>query len=259
MKRQSSCVTAALAVGCLIASITVGQAAQVKVFASVALRSVLNQLSPAYEKKTANKLLITYGLAADLMKRITDREAVDVVILTREMINDLQKKNRVAAGSAVNLAGTEVSVVAKSGMPKPDISSVEAFKTALLGAKSVAYSDPAKGGLSGVVSEQTIERLGIAKQMSGKTVLVAGGQAGEAVAAGDAEIGIAQASEIVPVAGVQLIGSLPGNLASVTVFAGAIGIESASAETAEGLIDFLRGPEAAPAFKKNGFEPQETN
>jgi molybdate transport system substrate-binding protein len=94
--------------------------------------------------------------------------------------------------------------------------------------------------------------------MSGKAVLVGGGQAAEAVAAGDAEIGIAQASEIVPVAGVQLIGPLPGNLASVTVFTGAIGIESASAETADGLIDFLRGPEAASAFKVNGFEPQET-
>jgi molybdate transport system substrate-binding protein len=173
------------------------------------------------------------------------------------MINDLQKQNKVAAGSAVNLAGTEVSMVAKSGKPKPDISSVEAFRKALLRAKSVAYSDPAKGGLSGVVSEQAIERLGIAKQMSGKTVLVAGGQAGEAVASGDAEIGIAQASEIVPVAGVQLIGPLPGNFASVTVFACAIGLESSSAENAKGLIEFLRGAEAAPTFKVNGFEPQQ--
>jgi molybdate transport system substrate-binding protein len=253
MKSRSICVTTALAVGCLIASVTVGQAAQVKVFASVALKSVLNQLSPAYEKKTGDKLVITYGLAADLMKRIADREAVDVVILTRGMINDLQKQNKVAAGSAVTLAGTKVSVVTKSGMPKPDISSVEAFRRTLLGAKSVAYSDPAKGGLSGVVSEQAIERLGIAKEMRGKAVLVAGGQAAGAVAAGDAEIGIAQASEIVPVAGVQMIGPLPGNLASVTVFAGAIGIESASAEAAKGLIDFLTGQEAAPTFKLNGF------
>jgi molybdate transport system substrate-binding protein len=256
MKRRSICITTTLAVGCFITSISVGQAAQVKVFASVALKSVLNQLSLAYEEKSGNTLLVTYGLAADLMKRIADREAVDVVILTRGMINDLQKQNKLAAGSAVNLAGTEVSVVAKAGMPKPDISSVEAFRKALLGAKSVAYSDPAKGGLSGVVSEQAIERLSIAKQMSGKAVLVGGGQAAEAVAAGDAEIGIAQASEIVPVAGVQLIGPLPGNLASVTFFAGAIGIESASAESAKGLIEFLAGLEAAPTFEANGFEPQ---
>ncbi|MGJ4940334.1 substrate-binding domain-containing protein [Bradyrhizobium sp. HKCCYLS1011] len=257
MKTRSSCVTAALAVGGLIASITCGQAAQVKVFASVALKSVLDQLSPAYEKDTGNKLLITCEVAADLMKRISDGEAVDVVILTRGMINDLQKQNRVVTGSAVTLATTEVSVVTRSGMPMPNIGSVEALRQALLGAKAVAYSDPAKGGLSGVVSEQAIERMGIAKQMSGKTVLVAGGQAAKAVAAGDADIGIAQASEIVPVAGVQMIGPLPGNLASVTVFAGAIGLESASAENAKGLIEFLRGPEAALTFKGNGFEPQQ--
>jgi molybdate transport system substrate-binding protein len=238
-------------------SVTAGQTEQVKVFASVALKSVLDQLSPVYERKTGDRLLVTCELAADIMTRIAAKEAVDVVILTRGMIDDLQTKNRVAAGSAVTLATTEVSVVEKSGMPRPDISSTEALKRTLLEAESVAYSDPAKGGLSGVVSEQAIERLGIAEQMRGKTVLVAGGQAAEAVAAGEAEIGIAQASEIVPVPGVQMIGPLPGYLASTTVFAGAIDSASASADGAKGLIEFLRGAEAASAFKANGFEPRQ--
>jgi molybdate transport system substrate-binding protein len=94
-----------------MASTTAGQAAQVKVFASVALKSVLDQLSPAYERKTGDTLLVTCELAADIMKRIEDREAVDVVILTRGMINDLQKQSRVAAGSAVTLTTPVVSVV----------------------------------------------------------------------------------------------------------------------------------------------------
>jgi molybdate transport system substrate-binding protein len=255
MKRRSLFVMTALALGCLISSVTAGRAAELKVFASVALSSVLNELSPAYEKKTGDKLVITYRVAAELMKRMTDGEAVDVVILTRAMIDDLQKQNKVAAGSAVNIAGTPVSVVAKAGAPKPDISSVESFKQALLTAKSVSYSDPAKGGLSGVVAQRAIERLGIATQMSGKTVLVGGAQAAVAVAKGEAELGIAQASEIVPVAGVQVIGPLPGDLASTTVFAGGIGADSASAESAKALIDFLAGREAAPPFKAHGFEP----
>jgi molybdate transport system substrate-binding protein len=255
MKRRSPFVMTALALGCLISSVTAGHAAELKVFASVALAPALNALSPTYEKKRGDKLLITYAVAAELMKRITDSEAADVVILTRAMINDLQKQNKVAAGSAVNIAGTAVSVVVRAGAPKPDISSAEAFRQALLTAKSVAYSDPAKGGLSGVTAKRAMERLGIAQQMSGKTVLAAGGQAAVAVAKGEAELGIALASEIVPVAGARLIGPLPGDLASTTVFAGGIGIESGSAESAKALIDFLTGPEAATTFKANGFDP----
>lgn len=255
MKRRSPFVMMALALGCFISSVMAGHAAQLKVFASVALTPVLNELSPVYEKKTGNKLLITYALSVELMRRIADSEAADVIILTRAMINDLQKQNKVVAGSAADIAGTAVSVVARAGAPKPDISSVEAFRQALLTAKSVAYSDPAKGGLSGVIARRAMERLGIAEQMSGKTVLGAGAQAAVAVAKGEAELGIALASEIVPVAGVQLIGPLPGDLASKMVFASGIHIDSASAEPAKALIDFLTGPEAATTFKANGFDP----
>jgi molybdate transport system substrate-binding protein len=255
MKRRSPFVMA-LALSCVISSVTAGHAAQLKVFASVALTSVLDGLSPAYEKKTGDKLLITYDVSAGLMKRIADNEAVDVVILTEAMINDLQKHDKVAAGSAAVIADTKVSVVARAGAARPDISSADALKQALLRAKSVAYSDPANGGLSGVVAKRVMERLGIASQMTGKTVLAPGGQTGVAVANGDAELGIAQASEIVPVAGTQLIGPLPGDLASMTIFSGGISVRSASAASAKALIDFLTGPEAAQPFKADGFEPR---
>jgi molybdate transport system substrate-binding protein len=233
----------------------IARAAELKVLASVALTSAMNELSPMYEKATGDKLSIGYGLAADLKKRVLDGETADVIILTRPMMDDLQKQNKLTANSLTNVAGTPVSVVARVGAPKPDISSVDAFKHTLLTAHSIVYADPAKGGASGVYFARALDRLGMAQQLKDKTILVPGAQAAEVVAKGDAEIGVAQASEIVPVAGAQLVGPLPGELASVTVFSAGIDAASKSPEAAKTLIKFLTGPEAASRFKPKGFEP----
>ena len=176
---------AALA-ACVLPATT--HAAEVKVFTSVALKSVLDELAPAYEKATGNKLTISYGLAAEQKKRVLAGETADVIMLTRAMMEDLQKQNKLAGG-LVNVAGTPVAVVARAGAPKPDIGSVEAFKKTLLAARSIVYADPAKGGLSGVVFARALERLGIAGEMKAKTILVPGAQAAEVVAKGDAELG----------------------------------------------------------------------
>lgn len=253
MKRRYPSV-AALALGCLLSSHSSGHAAELKVFASVALSSVLDQLSPVYEKKTGDKLLITTDVSAGLMKRIAEDQAVDVIIVTEAMITDLQKQGKVTAGSAAVIADTKVSIATKAGAPKPDISSADALKQALLAAKSVAYSDPANGGLSGVVAKRTIDRLGIAAELSGKTVFAPGGQTGAVIAKGAADIGIAQASEIVPVPGTQLIGPLPGDLASSTILAGSVSAKSQAAASAKTLIDFLTGPDAVSTLKANGFD-----
>ncbi|HMK79575.1 MAG TPA: substrate-binding domain-containing protein [Xanthobacteraceae bacterium] len=238
-----------------LASVETARAEDLKVLASVALSAVLRDLAPDFEKATGNKLNISFGLAVELKKRVLDGEAADVIIVTRSMLDDLQKANRLAADSLANVAGTPVSVAARSGAPKPDISSVEAFKRALLGARSVVYSDPAKGGVSGVHFARVIDRLGIAEQMKAKTILVPGAEAAEVVARGEAELGIAQGSEIVPVAGAEWIGPLPGELASTTVFAAAVGAATKSPEAAQSLIRFLTGVSAAPRLKAKGFEP----
>jgi molybdate transport system substrate-binding protein len=255
MNRQSLVTTIAAALSILLLSGAVARAAEIKVFTSVALRSALDGVVPEFEKNTGNKVTIDYNLAAEQKKRILGGERADVIILTRAMMEDLAKQGKVAADSIANVAGTPVSVVARAGASKPDISSVEAFKQALLAAKSIAYADPARGGLSGVVTARAIEHLGIADQLKAKTILVPGAQSPDLVAKGEAELGVAQASEIVPVAGVQLVGPLPGELASMTMFTGGIGAESQSAAAAKALIEFLRGPDAAPSFKTKGFEP----
>src|SRR5215471_8499511 len=207
----------------LVSSGDVTQATELKVLASVALTSVLDQLTPVYEKATGDKLTIGYSLAADLKKRILDGEIADVIILTRPMMEDLQKQDKLAPNSLVNVAGTPVSVAARAGAPKPDIGSVDAFKHTLLTARSIVYADPGKGGVSGVVFARVLDHLGIAEAMKAKTILVPGAQAAEVVAKGEAELGIGQASEIVPIAGVQLVGPLPGEFASTTVFTAAVG------------------------------------
>lgn len=244
----------AAAAGGLIMYATVGHAADVKVFTSVALKAALDEVSPIFEKKTGHKLVIDFNLAAAQKKRIVDGERADVIILTRSMMEDLAKEKKLASGNLVNVAGTPVALAARAGAPKPDISTAEAFKKTLLSARSISYADPAKGGLSGVVAGKAIERLGIAEQMKAKTTLVPGAQAPELVAKGEVELGIAQASEIVPTAGTQLVGPLPGELGSMTLFTGGVGADTPSAAAAKAFIDFLSGPEAAPVFKSKGFQ-----
>jgi molybdate transport system substrate-binding protein len=234
----------------------VAQAAELRVLTSVALTSALDELAPKFQKATGVELIIGYSLIVDLKRRILDGETADVVILSRPVMDELQKQNKFAAGSLVNVVGTPVAVAARAGAPMPDIGSIDAFKHTLLTAHSIVYADPAKGGASGVYFAHVLDRLGIAEQMQGKTILVPGAQAAEVVARGEAELGVAQGSEIVPVAGAQLVGPLPGELASTTVFTAGIGAESTSPERARALIAFLRGPEAAAPFRAKGFEPE---
>jgi len=231
------------------------QAADIKVLPLVALPAALVDLAPDYEQRTGNKLSFGYGLSAELKKRVSDGEAADLIILTRPMMEDLQHQGKVATGSLVDLVGTPVAVVARAGVPKPDISSVDALKRTLLAARSIVYADPAKGGLSGVYFAKVIDRLGIADQLKNKTILVPGAQAPEVVAKGEAELGVAHGSEIVPVAGTQLVGPLPGEFASTTVFTGGIGAASKSPEATKTLIPFLTGPDAISRLKTKGFEP----
>ena len=233
----------------------VAQGSELRVLTSVALTSVLDELAPVFEKTTGTKLKIDYNLIAAQRKRILEGESADVIILSRGAMQELQKQDKFAASDLVDVAGTPVSVAARAGVPKPDISTADALKQTLLSARSIVYADPAKGGASGVYFARVLDRLGIAEQMQAKTILVPGAQAAEVVAKGEAELGVAQGSEIVPVAGAQLVGPLPGEFASMTVFTAGIGAGSTLRAPASELITFLKGAEAAARFKAKGFEP----
>jgi molybdate transport system substrate-binding protein len=259
MTRRSLMLAAAMLTGSLLSATAAVEAAvaetvEVTVLTSVALTSAMDELAPQYERASGNKLKIGYSLIADIKKRVMAGESADVIMLSRPAMDDLQKQDKFVAGSVIDVAGTPVAIAAKAGAPKPDISSPDALKASLLAAKSIVYADPAKGGASGVYFATVIDKLGIAEQLKAKTVLVPGPQAADVVAKGEAELGVAQASEIVPVSGAQLVGPLPGELASLTQFTAAIGAGSKQAEAAKSLIQFLTGPSAAALFKAKGFQ-----
>jgi molybdate transport system substrate-binding protein len=176
-------------------------------------------------------------------------------MLSRPVLDDLVKQGKVTQASVVNIAASYVAVGVRAGAPIPDISTAEKLKAALLATKSISYADPAKGGASGVYFAKVLERLGIAEQMKPKTKLVPNAQAGELVASGDAEMGVAQASEIAAVPGTQVVGPLPGELNNRITFTVGIGSTSQNPAAAKVLIDLMTSPAAAAVMKSKGMDP----
>ena len=249
-------VAAAIGLAFLLPSLTASAAgaAEIKVMSTVAMGATLDELKPRFEIATGNKVTIVYSVIADLRKRILEGETADVIILSRAALDELHGQGKVASG-VIDVATSYVAVAVRAGAAKPDIGSVDALKRTLLAAKSIVYADPAKGGASGVHFAKVVDRLGIAGQIKSKTVLVPGAQAAEVVAKGEAEMGVAQASEIVPITGAQLVGPLPGDLNNVTVFSAGIGAASKDPAAATALIRFVTGPVGARVLKSKGMDP----
>jgi molybdate transport system substrate-binding protein len=229
-------------------------AAEIKVLTAGAMKAVVVEMAPAFEAATGHKLVIDNDTAGGLAKRIGGGETFDVAVITPSAIDALIKDARVAAGSRVDLAKVGMGVAMKAGAIKPDISTVDAFKATLLAAKSVTYIDPKAGGSSGIYFDKLIERLGIAEPVRAKAKLMAGGYVAELVAKGEVELAIHQISEIVPVAGVVLVGPLPAELQNTTVYAGGISVAAHDADAAKALLAYLASAAAKPVLAKKGME-----
>ena len=229
----------------LFAQVTLAAAAELKVYSTIGVQGAVEKLVPQFEKASGHKL-----------KRIEGGEAADVVILTRGGIDALAKEGKVMPGTEVTLASSGIAVAVKAGAPKPNISTPEALKQALLNAKFIAYSDPAAGGASGVYFAKLLERMGIADQMKAKTKYPPpGGNSASLLITGEAELAIQQTPEVMYVAGAEVIGQLPGDLNNVTVFAAGIGVDSKNTNAAKALISMLHSPEAAAVFRAKGLDP----
>jgi molybdate transport system substrate-binding protein len=257
MKLASTILAAAFAfAGSQIAMSQSARAADVNAISGGAFKQVLTALVAQYEKESGNKVNVTYQTVGQHLKLIASgQEMFDVAVLTPEAIDGLIKVGKVVAGSRADLAKTGVGVVVKAGAPLPDISTVDAFKRALLAAKSVAYIDPAAGGSSGIYVAKLLERLGIAKEVNAKAVLVHGGEVATHIADGEAELGIHQISEILPVKGTTLVGPLPPEIQNFTVYSAGLSTAAKDQAIASGLIKFLSGPHALPIIKAKGMEP----
>jgi len=210
------------------------------------------ELAPQFERANDCKIAISYDPAKVMLARIQKGETADLAILGSGAIDELVKQGKISAGSRRVLARCRVGVAVLAGKPRPDISSVEAFKRTLLGAKSVAYTQE---GASGMHFAGLIERLGIAEQVKAKAVRQPGGLIGELVAAGKAEIAIQQIPELMAVAGIELVGPLPAEIQLVTVSSAGIFAGTKQAEAAQSFIQFLVTPAAARVMKAKGLEP----
>jgi len=230
------------------------RAAEIKLLTAGAMRSVVDALVPEFEKRSGRKVTVDNATAGVLAKRIEGGEAFDAVIITAAVIDGLIGNGRLAPGSRVALAKVGMGVVVKAGVPLPEIGTVDAFKRALLAAKSVAYIDPKAGGTSGSYFETLIARLGIADDIKPKARLKDGGHVADLVASGEAELGVHVISEIVPVAGVVLVGPLPAEIQHTTLYVAGVASAAKDGEGASALIAFLAGPAAGPILKAKGME-----
>jgi molybdate transport system substrate-binding protein len=229
---------------------------ELTIYSTIGVRSAANELFQMFEKTSGHKLAVTWGTAPMLVKRIEGGEGADVLIFSRAGIDQLKKQGKIAPGSDVALAGSGVAIAVKAGAPKPDISTPEALKQALLNAKSIAYSEPSAGGASGVYFAKLLERMGIADQMRAKTKHPpAGGFSGELLLTGEAELAVQQKPELLHVAGTEIVDFLPGDLNMVTEFAAGIMQSSKNGAAASALIKMLQSPEAKAAFRAKGLDP----
>jgi molybdate transport system substrate-binding protein len=223
-----------------------------KVLCTNGLKTVMLDLAPAFERTSGTKLAITWGSAAGLVKELEAGVAADLVILTAEAIDDLIKRGKVIAGSRVDLARSGIGIAVRKGASKPDIGSPDALKQTLLAAKSVAHS---KTGMSGIYFPTVLARLGIADAMQSKIVMPEPGTpVGDVIAKGEAEIGVQQISELLPVAGVDVVGPLPATLQKITTFSAGIPSAAKEPDAAKALVTFV-AKEARPLLGPKGLEP----
>jgi molybdate transport system substrate-binding protein len=228
------------------------QAAELKIIAGAALSSSLAELGPQFERMTGHSLLIQYGILGTLKKRLDSGEAFDLAIVPAGLLNGAAKQGKIADGTHVALVRVGMAVAIRSGAPKPDISSADAFKRALLNASQIAY--PPEGAI-GVHLAKVLDKLGIAEQMKAKT------QAQEtvetvapALAAGEAELGFAPTTVFSGATGIEIVGPFPPELQTYVQLAAGVGAASEQPDAARALIRHLTSPGAAAVFKAKGFE-----
>jgi molybdate transport system substrate-binding protein len=236
-------------------------AADVQVMISAGFHAAYSELAPAFERASGHHLVTTRGPSMGdspeaIPARLARGEAADVVILDGGATDELARKGLVRADSKTELARSLVGMVVQAGAAKPDIGSVEAFKTTLLAAKSIAYSDSGSGTY---LSTKLFAQLGIASEIAAKSRKVRGPPTGEPVAAvvarGEAELGFQQVAELIHTQGVSFVGAIPAELQPGFSFAAALTSTARQPEAASALIRFLASPEAAPVIQKAGLTP----
>jgi len=251
--RTRFCAAAKLATIVLLAQGVAAEAADVKIIAGAATAPVMAELGPKFERATGHKLLIQYGVTGSMKRQIESGEAFDLAIVPAALIDEVSKQGRIAAGTRTDLVRVGFGVGVRAGAAKPDIGSVDAFKSALLNATSISYVPE---GATGIHLARVFERLGITEQMKAKTrPQQSPERIGQAVASGEVELGFGLTTVLTSVAGVELVGLLPSELQNYLVLAAGVSASAKEPEAAKALIRLLTAEDAVPVLKAKGMEP----
>jgi molybdate transport system substrate-binding protein len=230
---------------------------EIKVLSTTAMKTSLDELASEFERATGNSLTFSFGPSARIAKMVADGEANDLAIVTDQGLEDLTRQGKLVPGTGAVIARSAMALAVQRGANKPDISSAEKFKAALLAAKSLGMSNPVGGGQSGANLLKIFDKLGITEAMKAKSVYGPGGPAGligHFLVRKEVEIGIQQLPELMAVPGIDIVGPLPPDLQSVTVFSAGLSATAQNADGAMALIRFLTTPKAAAVMKAKGME-----
>jgi molybdate transport system substrate-binding protein len=234
---------------------TIADAADIKALLPLSFQHSAEQLVPQFEQSSANKVKIEFGTAGAVANKVRNGEAAEVLISTAAQIQALQKDGKVVAGSNVGIVKVGVGVLVKKGAPKPDISTADKFKAAVLAAKAIAYTDPALGGPAGIYVAKLLDQLGVGAEMKSKTKLAGPGAAVSTVVVnGEADLGFIMVNEIVVDQRVELVGPLPAAIQDYTSFAAGVVAAGSQQEAGRAFIAFLSSPSSLAVMEKAGFE-----
>lgn len=229
-------------------------AAEIHVLSAGAVQEAEKSLAAEFGRQTGDHVTFVFGTVGAIQGRLKSGERADVIVLSASAIDTMAKARELIGNAGTPLAKVGIGVAVREGAPRPDISTPDAFRQALLQANSVVYADPAKGASSGIQFARILNQLGIADVVNPKAILQPGGYVVEVVARGQAELGVHNISEILPVKGVVLVGPLPPALQSYTTYAAGVPVANAAPAPAFALVKFLSDPAAAATWKKAGFE-----
>ncbi|MGX0962026.1 molybdate transport system substrate-binding protein [Bradyrhizobium japonicum] len=223
-----------------------------RMLSTLGLMGAMRSLSSAFEAASGIHVDADFAPTLALLKRLRDGEAADLVILTREGLDEMIGEGRVIAEGSVDLARSYVGIAVRAGQAHPDIGGEAALRKTLLAARSVAYS---RLGASGVYFAQLIRRWGIAAEINAKATIVEQGFTAERLVSGEADLAVQQISELKQVEGIEVVGPIPRDLQTPAVFSAGRMANARHAEAADRLLRYLASPEVVPVLRQSGLEP----
>jgi molybdate transport system substrate-binding protein len=252
---KATFMNAVAAAAALIVATVTARAAEIDALITTAMEPAIDELMPPFERGSGNTVHVSYGPSGGVARRFIGGEPADVVVIGSNALDDLIKQGKVLP-ERTDLARTGIGICVRKGAPRPDVSTAEALKSALLAAKSIGYTAPAGGGVTAAPIMNLFERLGIAAEVASKTKLAAGGPNGRVsvlVSSGEAEIGLQQVAELMSNPDVEVIGMLPPQFQQITVYSAGIAATAKEPSAGRALIRFLAAPAAAAVYKVKGL------